>query len=69
MSHQFNKKQFISDLESMEILELQELVKALEEHFNVVAPPPFSFSEEKKIKVKHNNRLFSIKYNKNLRKR
>ena len=33
----FNKEQFIADLEAMTVLELKELVSALEEHFGVTA--------------------------------
>ncbi|MGF6905502.1 50S ribosomal protein L7/L12 [Fusobacterium sp. PH5-44] len=36
----FNKEQFITDLESMSVLELRELVTALEEHFGVTAAAP-----------------------------
>lgn len=36
----FNKEQFIADLESMSVLELRELVTALEEHFGVTAAAP-----------------------------
>ena len=33
----FNREQFIADLEAMTVLELKELVTALEEHFGVTA--------------------------------
>lgn len=36
----FNKEQFIADLEAMSVLELRELVSALEEHFGVTAAAP-----------------------------
>ena len=36
----FNKEQFIADLEAMTVLELKELVTALEEHFGVTAAAP-----------------------------
>ena len=36
----FNKEQFIADLEAMTVLELKELVSALEEHFGVTAAAP-----------------------------
>jgi large subunit ribosomal protein L7/L12 len=36
----FNKEQFIADLEGMTVLELKELVSALEEHFGVTAAAP-----------------------------
>ena len=36
----FNKEQFIADLEAMSVLELRELVTALEEHFGVTAAAP-----------------------------
>lgn len=36
----FNKEQFIADLEAMSVLELKELVSALEEHFGVTAAAP-----------------------------
>ncbi|WP_426710354.1 50S ribosomal protein L7/L12 [Cetobacterium sp. SF1] len=36
----FNKEQFIADLEAMSVLELKELVEALEEHFGVTAAAP-----------------------------
>ena len=36
----FNKDQFIADLEAMSVLELKELVSALEEHFGVTAAAP-----------------------------
>ncbi|AVQ17924.1 MAG: 50S ribosomal protein L7/L12 [Fusobacterium mortiferum] len=36
----FNREQFIADLEAMTVLELKELVTALEEHFGVTAAAP-----------------------------
>ncbi|WP_297404611.1 50S ribosomal protein L7/L12 [uncultured Cetobacterium sp.] len=36
----FNREQFIADLEAMSVLELRELVTALEEHFGVTAAAP-----------------------------
>ena len=36
----FNKEQFIADLEAMTVLELKELVTALEDHFGVTAAAP-----------------------------
>lgn len=36
----FDKQQFIADLEAMSVLELRELVSALEEHFGVTAAAP-----------------------------
>ena len=36
----FDKQQFIADLEAMSVLELRELVTALEEHFGVTAAAP-----------------------------
>ena len=36
----FNREQFIADLEVMTVLELKELVTALEEHFGVTAAAP-----------------------------
>ncbi|MBC2856288.1 MAG: 50S ribosomal protein L7/L12 [Cetobacterium sp.] len=36
----FNKDQFIAELEAMTVLELKELVEALEEHFGVTAAAP-----------------------------
>ena len=36
----FNKEQIIADLEAMSVLELKELVSALEEHFGVTAAAP-----------------------------
>ncbi|MGL4910566.1 MAG: 50S ribosomal protein L7/L12, partial [Cetobacterium sp.] len=36
----FNKEQFIADLEAMSVLDLRELVTALEEHFGVTAAAP-----------------------------
>ncbi len=36
----FNKEQFIADLEAMSVLELKELVSALEDHFGVTAAAP-----------------------------
>ena len=36
----FNKEQFIADLEAMSVLELRELVSALEEQFGVTAAAP-----------------------------
>ncbi len=36
----FNKEQFIADLEAMTVLELKELVSALEDHFGVTAAAP-----------------------------
>lgn len=36
----FNREQFIADLEAMTVLELKELVIALEEHFGVTAAAP-----------------------------
>ncbi len=36
----FNKEQFIADLEAMTVLELKEVVEALEEHFGVTAAAP-----------------------------
>ena len=36
----FNREQFIADLEAMTVLELKELVTALEEHFGVIAAAP-----------------------------
>lgn len=36
----FNREQFIADLEAMTVLELKELVTALEEHFGVTAGAP-----------------------------
>ena len=36
----FNREQFIADLEAMSVLELKELVSALEEHFGVTAAAP-----------------------------
>ncbi|TDT67919.1 LSU ribosomal protein L12P [Hypnocyclicus thermotrophus] len=36
----FNKEEFIKDLEAMSVLELKELVEALEEHFGVTASAP-----------------------------
>lgn len=36
----FNKEKFIADLEAMSVLELRELVTALEEHFGVTAAAP-----------------------------
>ena len=36
----FDKSQFITDLEAMTVLELKELVEALEEHFGVTASAP-----------------------------
>ena len=35
-----NREQFIADLEAMTVLELKELVTALEEHFGVTAAAP-----------------------------
>jgi large subunit ribosomal protein L7/L12 len=36
----FNREQFIADIEAMSVLELKELVSALEEHFGVTAAAP-----------------------------
>jgi large subunit ribosomal protein L7/L12 len=36
----FDKEKFIADLEAMTVLELKELVEALEEHFGVTASAP-----------------------------
>ncbi|MDR3259585.1 MAG: 50S ribosomal protein L7/L12 [Fusobacteriaceae bacterium] len=36
----FNREQFIADLEAMTVLELKDLVSALEEHFGVTAAAP-----------------------------
>lgn len=36
----FNREQFIADLEAMTVLELKELVTALEEYFGVTAAAP-----------------------------
>ena len=36
----FNRDQFLADLEAMTVLELKELVTALEEHFGVTAAAP-----------------------------
>jgi large subunit ribosomal protein L7/L12 len=36
----FNKEQFIADLEAMTVLELKEVVEALENHFGVTAAAP-----------------------------
>jgi large subunit ribosomal protein L7/L12 len=36
----FNREQFIADLEAMSVLELKELVTALEDHFGVTAAAP-----------------------------
>lgn len=38
----FNREQFIADLEAMTVLELKELVTALEEHFGVTAAAPMA---------------------------
>ncbi|MCJ8341585.1 MAG: 50S ribosomal protein L7/L12 [Cetobacterium sp.] len=42
----FNKEQFIADLEAMSVLELKELVEALEEHFGVTAAAPVAVAAE-----------------------
>ena len=41
----FNREQFIADLEAMTVLELKELVTALEEHFGVTAAAPVAGGE------------------------
>ena len=42
----FNKEQFIADLEAMSVLDLRELVTALEEHFGVTAAAPVAVAAE-----------------------
>jgi len=42
----FNKEQFIEDLKSMTVLELNELVKTIEEEFGVSAAAPVAQAQQ-----------------------
>ena len=47
----FNKEQFIADLEAMSVLDLRELVSALEDHFGVTAAAPVAVAAAAAVEV------------------
>ena len=60
----FNKEQFIADLEAMSVLELRELVTALEEHFGVTAAAPVAVAAAEGPAVEEKTVLTSAGANK-----
>ena len=56
----FNKEQFIADLEAMTVLELKELVSALEEHFGVTAAAPVAVAAAGPVEAAEEKTEFDI---------
>ena len=59
----FNKEQFIADLEAMTVLELKELVSALEEHFGVTAAAPVAVAAAGPVEAAEEKTEFDIVLN------
>ena len=56
----FNKEQFIADLEAMTVLELKELVSALEEHFGVTAAAPVAVAAAGPVEAAEEKTEFDV---------
>ena len=56
----FNKEQFIADLEAMTVLELRELVSALEEHFGVTAAAPVAVAAAGPVEAAEEKTEFDV---------
>ena len=56
----FNKEQFIADLEAMTVLELKELVSALEEHFGVTAAAPVAVAAAGPVEATEEKTEFDV---------
>ena len=56
----FNKEQFIADLEAMTVLELKELVSALEEHFAVTAAAPVAVAAAGPVEAAEEKTEFDV---------
>lgn len=56
----FNKEQFIADLEAMTVLELKELVSALEDHFGVTAAAPVAVAAAGPVEAAEEKTEFDV---------
>ncbi|MGL4392808.1 MAG: 50S ribosomal protein L7/L12 [Fusobacteriaceae bacterium] len=56
----FDKAKFITDLEAMTVLELKELVTALEEHFGVTAAAPVAVAAVGQAEVAEEKTAFDV---------